>query len=148
MSRESVYLSFENYEVEKINLNKTKECTNESEPFGLLFKVVPDKEKNFEKINVYQGISVEPSQDFQYKLEIVIKGNFTVNEGMGDDEKLRLISVNASAILFPYLRSLVSLVTSQLDYEKIILPVMNFHAMFDDADIGDIVVSPESFEEF
>lgn len=56
--------------------------------------------------------------------------------------------INASAVLYPYLRSLVSLLSTQFDSEKIILPLMNFYEVIKDVGYDQIFLISESFEPF
>lgn len=46
-------------------------------------------------------------------------------------QRVELLERNTTAILFPYLRSQVSLVTAQPDLTPIVLPAMNINAFFD-----------------
>ena len=43
-----------------------------------------------------------------------------------------LLMTNTVAILFPYIRSQLTLLTSQPGFESVILPVMNINALFAD----------------
>jgi len=52
------------------------------------------------------------------------------------EEKLRneLLQKNAAAILFPYLRAQLTLLTTQPETEPIIMPVFNINAMLEQAE--------------
>ena len=67
-----------------------------------------------------------------YRLEIVLSGYFSFesNAKLGKNEKDMLISRNSVAILMPYLRSEVSILTAQPDVECVVLPVFNINNMF------------------
>lgn len=145
----SINLKFTGYEITKLKLIKTSsQNIQESHNIGIAYKIIPNRNENFSKVNVIQGIRMEASDEFPYELEIVIKGNFELKNCSNDDDKLNFVIVNASAILFPYLRSTVTLLTSQLDYEKIILPVMNFHNVIDGIPKDELVLDCSLFEEF
>lgn len=66
-------------------------------------------------------------------LNITLVGYFSCD---CDDEALKknLIYNNAIAILFPYIRSQISLITTQPDIPPITLPPMNIVGMFQEAD--------------
>ena len=66
-------------------------------------------------------------------LEITVVGFFTCE---CEDESLKktLVNDNTIAILFPYLRSQISLVTTQPDILPITLQPMNIAAMFEEAE--------------
>lgn len=70
----------------------------------------------------------------EYSLEIKLSGyfSFRVTEGISEDERLTLINKNAVAILMPYLRSQVSLLTAQPEVECIILPPFNINKMMEE----------------
>ncbi len=146
---ESTFLSFKGYEIVKLNMTKVKnDMSKSADNIGFLYKIIPNKkDKTYDKVNVIQGVRIGSSQEFPYDLEVVLKGNFKL-ESDSNNSKIELIKTNASAILFPYLRATVSLLTSQLEYEKIILPVMNFTKVLDKADIKDLFVDHTEFEDF
>ena len=65
------------------------------------------------------------------KLKITLVGYFHC-ESEDKELKKKLVENNAIAILFPYLRSQISLVTTQPDLPSIILPPMNSVNMFEE----------------
>ncbi len=74
---------------------------------------------------------IKTSNNESVNLEIRVTGWFCCDE---KDENTRdtLIRKNAVAIIFPYLRSQISLVTTQPNMCPIMLPTMNINALFDD----------------
>lgn len=68
----------------------------------------------------------------EYTMEISLSGFFSIEETetLTEEVKNTLIEKNSIAILMPYLRSEVSLLTSQPDTEPIVLPVFNINNMF------------------
>ena len=145
----SIYLEFEGYEVLKLNLNKATEIGNNADDnIGFLFKIIPNDKKKFNKANIFQGVKIGASNNFPFEIEVVLKGNFKLGEDSTYEEKIHFLKTNASAILFPYLRATVSLISSQLAYEKILLPVMNFIKIFEDVDIDTLILEPNQFEDF
>ena len=63
--------------------------------------------------------------DSKYNIEVHISGIFELSNESILGQKL--LTNNAVAILFPYLRSQLTLLTSQPGFEPIILPVMNIN---------------------
>lgn len=149
MVNESLKLSFRRFEVIKANLQKVKkkDGLEEENNLGFLFKIVPNKNKGFDKINVVLGVQIEPSEDFSYSTEAVLRGDFTISDGIDDEEKLILVTHNAPAILYPYLRAYVTMLTSQLSAEQIVLPVMNFHKIIEAVPVSELMVDASSYEE-
>lgn len=75
---------------------------------------------------VVLGIEINSSEKYKIKLELA--GFFKIDgeENMAQD----LLEINTLAILFPYLRSQLTLLTSQPGFEPVMLPVMNINALF------------------
>ena len=48
--------------------------------------------------------------------------------------KMKLINYNSIAILFPYIRSQISLITAQPDLTPVVLPPVNIVAMFEETE--------------
>ena len=69
-------------------------------------------------------------KDMPFSMEIDIEGLFYL-ENWEQPEQLPLITSNAIAILFPYLRSLVSMITANANISPYVLPVMNIITLFD-----------------
>ena len=68
----------------------------------------------------------------QYNINAQISGIFELTEESIMGKKL--LTNNAVAILFPYLRSQLTLLTSQPGFEPVILPVLNINALLNDVD--------------
>lgn len=76
-------------------------------------------------------LNIQAEKSEEYKVEVQITGYFTIDEN--DPQKDVLLNKNAVAILFPYVRSELSLLTAQPETDPIVLPVMNISAMLDKA---------------
>lgn len=70
----------------------------------------------------------------EYTLEISLSGFFSIESDDGVTEALKntLITKNSVAILMPYLRSQVSLLTAQPEVECVVLPPFNINNMLED----------------
>lgn len=68
----------------------------------------------------------------EYTLEISLSGFFSIinDDDLDDKTKKALVTKNSVAILMPYLRSQVSLLTAQPDTECVVLPPFNINRMF------------------
>lgn len=148
METESNKLNYEGYEIIKMSLEKNSNISDKEKEIGFLFKVVPEKEIGFEKVNIIEGVIIEPTETFKYKLEVIIKGNFKIENCKDEKEKKKYLLLNASAILFPYLRAQISLLSSQTDYENIILPVINFHQVIKGIPENELYLDSSQFREF
>jgi preprotein translocase subunit SecB len=69
----------------------------------------------------------------EYTLEISLSGFFSIETDgeLTEDLKDTLITKNSVAILMPYLRSEVSLLTAQPEMECVVLPPFNINNMLD-----------------
>ena len=67
----------------------------------------------------------------EYTFEISLTGYFSFDskEEIDENEKNELISKNAVAIIMPYLRSQVSLLTAQPEVDCVVLPPFNINNM-------------------
>ena len=65
-------------------------------------------------------------EDF-YKLNLSTTGIFSIESGITEENLF--YQDNAVAIMFPYLRSQITLLTTQPNMKPIVLPPINIHAM-------------------
>lgn len=62
--------------------------------------------------------------------EISMYGYFSFKEGLSSEEKQQYLATNGSAMLYPYIRTIVSMITALDDSEVSVLPTLNFRDMF------------------
>lgn len=70
------------------------------------------------------------NEDEKYRIEVEISGLFRLSEDSVLGKKI--LENNTVAILFPYLRSQLTLLSSQPDFEPIILPALNINALLNE----------------
>lgn len=81
--------------------------------------------------SVYKvSLGVSASAEGKYDIKVQISGIFSLSEESVLGKKV--LANNTVAILFPYLRSQLTLLTSQPGFEPMILPVMNINALMSD----------------
>lgn len=99
--------------------------------FQLKLKSVISKKKYEELYRV--ELSLEGQKEGEYKIEIRLFGFFAFDESESIDEKLKneLLAKNAIAILMPYLRSEVSILTAQPGVESVVLPPFNINKLME-----------------
>ena len=111
---------FDKIQFERIGFKNTKELE-----FGLQVQIGAGENNIYKVTLVLNGTK----QD-EYNIVISLSGFFKfegqVEDKMGQD----LISKNAVAILMPYLRSEVTLLTAQPDTDSVVLPPFNINKMF------------------
>ena len=69
----------------------------------------------------------------EYNLLISLSGFFKIEKQESENEEIiqHLINKNAVAIMMPYLRSELTLLTAQPDTDSIVLPAFNVNAMME-----------------
>lgn len=116
----------------------------------LVFDKIFFERKGFKKDNELTfelQVQIGQSEDGDYKVTLTIKGEkaeeylFEVSlsgffeidnaEALEDKKMQDLINKNAVAILMPYLRSEVTLLTAQPDTDSVVLPPFNINKMMD-----------------
>lgn len=108
-----------------------KDLKNASYEMNFTRHIAEDKDKTHFRVSLTANIW--STEEDAVKLKLTLVGFFQCDI---DNEELKqgLIFKNAIAILFPYLRSQISLVTTQPDIPPIALPAMNIVAMFEEAE--------------
>ena len=118
-----IYL--EGYRINKI-LYKTEEDANNmvssAEPnFSFEFGFTEDYKKALLTVEV----ELFDTQRSRF-IQVSISGNFNIPESEFTDEEIQLfVAQNGSAILFPYLRATVSMITTLDGPSAIVLPTLN-----------------------
>ena len=74
------------------------------------------------------------NKEEEYILDIELTGYFSFNENEMLDEELKkkMIRHNAVAIIMPYMRSQISLITAQPEVDCVVLPPFNITKMMSD----------------
>lgn len=121
-------LRFEGYVVEKVEFRRNQNLDESVKEWDLTFdiknKTKVNKEKNKMKIN----LNVEVFKDTEkapFKMEAEIVGIFSVD----GNEDILSYEANAIAIMYPYLRAIVSTYTASANVSPVILPAINVNAM-------------------
>lgn len=80
-------------------------------------------------------VKLSGEKEQEYTTEIIIIGIFSVSSenGISSEVKKSLITMNAVAILLPYLRSEMSLLTAQPETDSVVLPPINVKALIENA---------------
>lgn len=133
MEKYESVLRFIKYEVNEISFKKNKEFkTNENNKEGLPIdlKIKPTVEIEENNMNIL--LQVRIFEDMQknnapFEIKIDLTGYFTVRGT--EPEKLK---ANAIAILYPYVRAIVSTYTANANISPLILPAINVNKLIED----------------
>ncbi|MDR3600226.1 MAG: protein-export chaperone SecB [Desulfosporosinus sp.] len=85
-----------------------------------------DRQENIAVISLRCLINKEyESMNQPLFLDIIIQSLFSFESGLQDENLYNLLNTNAVAIVFPYLRSVISTVTVNCGVPPVILPTLN-----------------------
>lgn len=120
-------LKFKNYIVDKIEFNTNYEYSGKGTKeidFNL------DNDCKFEDDNfiLTLDMTIFPNaiaNDYPFTMNVRIIGLFQVDSEASEEDKINFAEKNAIAILFPYLRALTSVYTTNANVGTLILPPIN-----------------------
>ena len=120
-------LKFNNYVVEKVEFYRNSKCTDKGFDVKLDIqrntKYIPDENKGF--VTVRTKIFDDPiKNNYPFSIEVVIIGEFEI-ESEDQLQVEKLLEINAVAILFPYIRALITTYTANANVQPLILPPIN-----------------------
>lgn len=110
---------------EKIAFDRTGPKNRNSEEHQISVRIGENTEERVYRV----VLSIQTIKKDEYNLEISLRGIFSFNQDVDDNMKRELIKGNAVAIMMPYVRSELTLLTSQPGVDPIVLPPFNVQAM-------------------
>ncbi len=123
-------LKFEKYIVKEICYRANESYTACADGISLDFDF--DAQSQFSEDNKKMEVELQTDifsgavqKNYPFEMSVCIKGFFCIEIG---DEKLQNFEANAIAILFPYMRAIVSTYTANANIVPVILPPMNINA--------------------
>ena len=99
--------------------------------FDIKYEEVDENE-----INVFLMYNAKSKKN-EIEIEVELQGNFIARDIDDDSVKRYLLHVNTIAIMFPYLRSQISLATNQPGFVPIQIPIVNAVALARAAGFND-----------
>lgn len=113
---------------DKIEFTRKGFKTDTELKFQLNIRIGTDEENNYKVTLILNG-----NKKDEYEFSISLSGFFTIKniETMKDTLKQDLINKNAVAIMMPYLRSEVTILTAQPETDSVVLPVFNISKIID-----------------
>lgn len=114
-------ISLEKYEVDEINFTRT--LTKDDLDKGKFFEVNFDggftEDKKHGKVTITATCI---DKEALRKVKVIVSGYFFINETKDFEE---FLIVNGSAIIFPYVRSIISMVSSFDSETALLIPTVN-----------------------
>ena len=127
MSENRSILKFERYIVKKIVFETNEKYINKNEEIELPFEFDTNTIIKDDKMEIELGTTIfqnAEENDYPFEMEVILKGYFGVENAQSD---IKFFEKNAIAILFPYLRAIVSTYTVNANVAPILLPAMNIN---------------------
>jgi preprotein translocase subunit SecB len=126
-------LSFINYKVNEVRFKEN--IFFEEDDVTIDFGVDAEYEKVEEnlflvtlKLDVFKDAE---EKNYPFSMYVELTGFFEISELVDDETKEIILKKNTVAILFPYVRSLVSTYTANANVQPLILPPINVNNLID-----------------
>lgn len=135
MEKYNSVLKFNRYIVNEIRYKTNKEFKDSNEGTSVDINIIPkidikDNDMNITLVTNIFNNALE--NNYPFEMQIDITGNFST-EGDSPDKFVR----NAIAILYPYVRAIVSTYTAAANVNALILPAINVNKLIEDQEKKD-----------
>ena len=129
MSSNRSVLRFDKYIVKSISFQANEKCycMDDQVELDFDFDIRSSIEEN--KLIIELSSIIFPNavtQNYPFEMEVVLKGFFSI-DSEDSNVDISFFKTNAVAILFPYLRAIVSSYTANANIAPVILPAMNIN---------------------
>lgn len=122
-------INFLGYRVKKINyFDFDNDADNLMKP-SVDYKVTCNLKKRLGAVIINASLLNDRSSDNNFdvrKLELEMIGMFSIREDVSLDEAKKYLATNGSAMLYPYVRTTISIIVSLDAPENIVMPSINF----------------------
>ncbi|GEO75414.1 hypothetical protein LNA02_21120 [Levilactobacillus namurensis] len=129
MSISGPVINFEGYRINKlhydtISADDYQKKYGSSNDTNIEIKGAMDTENHIGtvKLNAQFGSKVSGYRQCMLELD----GSFTLREDLTQDDAKKFLATNGAAMLYPYLRTIVSMITALDDPKVTVLPSLNF----------------------
>jgi preprotein translocase subunit SecB len=137
MNKNKSILEFDDYKIDEFIFKKNNNFSKKRDQkidVDLNFEFAIERDQdNFERIvtcYIFDENYIDDNKPFYIKLRI--KGMFSLSNFDENNEKHKeIIEKNTLAILFPYIRSIISHMTLEMQVGPVKIPPMNINSFFD-----------------
>lgn len=128
---EANVLHFLGYTVDELTFNlKPVDTVDTEKSIELLPKLSRKIEKtNDENYSISIGVTLD-QEDLPFTAQVSMTGRFLL-QGIKNPEQT--MKVNAAAILYPYVRAAISMLTTLANVPPVVLPPVNFVKLFEES---------------
>lgn len=116
-------LSFINYKVKEVILKQNDNFHNEGKPINVDFKLEHNTtiSKNIMKINLIVTIFDKAEENnYPFYMKTILEGEFAL-----EGDNIEAFEINGIALLYPYIRSIISTYTANSNMPTLVLPPIN-----------------------
>ncbi|MCT6514739.1 protein-export chaperone SecB [Bacillus subtilis] len=146
-------ITFNGFKLDHMSYRRSQENGQDQmnlSPKFMIFKI--QSEEDASNFNIVLGVKVGGEESaLPFEAEVIVKGFFTFNSDESIDYEIddlqKFTLVNGSAILFPYLRSILTDITSKSNHNPVILPTINFTKFIKEKDLDDMMIDSEEYED-
>lgn len=130
MEKAMAVIQFISYELTRIQFEKTPAAPHLDENKAVELhpqfsrKIIEEPDHRYA---IDLGVRLD-QQDLPFQVELTVRGHFAFN-GVSDPQKA--LRINATSILFPYLRASLSNITMAAGYPPVVLPTFNISELFE-----------------
>lgn len=120
-------LKFEKYIVNEIHFKFNKNYQEPEGGISIKMEILPKVEFNKGKMNVALSCDIfndAEKNNYPFEMSVSLTGFFST-----EGEKTEMFAKNAIAILFPYVRAIVSTYTASANVPPLILPAINVNKL-------------------
>lgn len=98
--------------------------------FDVDVEVAIDKDNRIARVSLEARIFEDAEKNnYPFSINATIEGFFKLEDGLTDEDIIKLCKINGTAALFPYLRSAISDITRIANETPIILPLINIYKL-------------------
>ncbi|MEJ9331087.1 protein-export chaperone SecB [Bacillus licheniformis] len=146
-------ITFNGFKLDKMNYERSQNNGQDDmnlSPKFMIYRI--QSEENSSDFNIVLGIKIgEEDSELPFEAEVIVRGFFTFTSDEITDYEIediqRFTLINGSAILFPYLRSILTDITSKSNHNPVILPTINFTKFIQSKDLDEMLIDSEFYED-
>lgn len=128
------YIKLDGYEINDLNYTKDKsKISKYTSDFEFKPEVSLTEDKKQAKLTITASIRTQGNENTRaLGVTVILNGFFTISDEIQNDQELlaRTLIINGTAILFPYVRSMISMITGLDSAQTIVLPTVNTMDLF------------------
>lgn len=116
-------LSFVDYKVKEVILIQNDKFHNEGKPIDVKFKLEHKTETLEDKMKIRLIVAIfeeAEKNNYPFYMKVVLEGNFAI-----EGDSIETFEINGIALLYPYIRAIISTYTANSNMPTLVLPPIN-----------------------